>query len=169
MRRLSAISYQLSAQMICAVYVLAGQVGAEPARRGAEAGYLEELERRGLVDKSLATPDRLAAEVRSANEDLMAGRAMAAAARLYPIVEGPRFQDLSSSEDFQDAEYRLGVALAKGGATQAARRYFDRALERGPKAPFYQGALRAYVHVCLGDRVVPACLAALARLPEPLT
>ena len=79
------------------------------------AAYLQEMERRGLVDKTAVTPEMLAAEVRAADDELVAGQPAAAAARLYAIVEGPRYQDFSDTDDFQDAEYRLGLALARGG------------------------------------------------------
>ncbi|HEX6839004.1 MAG TPA: hypothetical protein VF334_20640, partial [Polyangia bacterium] len=108
------------------------------ARPAPEAGaYLQEMERRGLVDKTAVTPKMLADEVRRADDELVAGQPAAAAARLYAIVEGPRYQDFSDTEDFQDAEYRLGLALARGGGTTTARRYLARALGRGPKAPYY--------------------------------
>ena len=135
------------------------------ARTRAEANaYLEELEKRGLVDKTLGTPDRLALEVRTADDELVAGNPALAAARLYGVVEGPRFADLSESEDFQDAEYRLGLALHRGGGAESARRYFARSLQRGAKAPFYQASLRAYVDVCLDARILPLCVAELDRL-----
>src|SRR5581483_10127745 len=135
------------------------------ARPPTEAsGYLDELEKRGLVDKGLGTPERLAAEVRAADDDLVAGRPAIAAARLYAIVEGPRWQDLSETDDFQDAEYRLGIALHRGGGGASARRYLARSLARGPKAPFYQAALRAYVDVCLDERVAPECVAELDKM-----
>ncbi|HZS40358.1 MAG TPA: hypothetical protein VFF06_26180 [Polyangia bacterium] len=151
---------------------LAGELlGAAPAaakpnaRPPTEAsGYLDELEKRGLVDKGLGTPERLAAEVRAADDDLVAGRPAIAAARLYAIVEGPRWQDLSETDDFQDAEYRLGIALHRGGGGASARRYLARSLARGPKAPFYQAALRAYVDVCLDERVAPECVAELDKM-----
>src|SRR5271154_3835059 len=104
------------------------------------AAYQEELEKKGLVDRSTATPERLAIEVRLADEELVAGRAAAAAARLWAVVEGPRYQDFADSEDFQDAEYRLGLALHKGGGSQTARHYLLRTLQRGKKAPFYEAA-----------------------------
>jgi tetratricopeptide (TPR) repeat protein len=132
--------------------------------RSEASGYLEELEKRGLVDKTLGTPERLAAEVRAADDDLVAGNPTLAAARLYGVVEGPRYQDLNETEDFQDAEYRLGLALHRGGGSESARRYFARALQRGPKAPFYQASLRAYVDVCLDARILPLCVAELDRL-----
>jgi hypothetical protein len=139
-----------------------------PAKRAAAtteaSGYLNEMERRGLVDKNLGTPAKLAAEVRAADDELVAGRPALAAARLYAIVEGPRWQDLSETEDFQDAEYRLGIALHRGGGGASARRYLARSLARGPKAPFYHAALRAYIDVCLDDRVAAACIAELDKL-----
>ncbi|HEY2743475.1 MAG TPA: hypothetical protein VGL86_02590, partial [Polyangia bacterium] len=108
------------------------------AKPAPEAGaYLTEMERRGLVDKTAVTPKSLAEEVRRADDELVAGQTAAAAARLYAIVEGPRYQDFADSDDFQDAEYRLGLALARGGGTTTARRYLARSLGRGPKAPYY--------------------------------
>jgi hypothetical protein len=135
------------------------------ARPSPEAGaYLQELERRGLIDRTAATPGMLADEVRRADDELVAGQPAAAAARLYAIVEGPRYQDFSDSEDFQDAEYRLGLALARGGGTTTARRYLGRALLRGPKSPYYHAALRAYVDVCLDQHLAESCAAEIDKL-----
>jgi hypothetical protein len=139
---------------------------AAPGRpRPEAAAYLEELEKRGLADKGLVTPERLAAEVRAADDELVAEQPAEAAARLYAIVEGPRYQDLSDSEDFQDAEYRLGLALYRGGGAESARRYLGRALARGPKAPFFQAALRTFVDVCLDAHILPGCVGELSKLP----
>jgi len=135
------------------------------AKPAPEAGaYLQEMERRGLVDKTAVTPKMLADEVRRADDELVAGQPAAAAARLYAIVEGPRYQDFSDTEDFQDAEYRLGLALARGGGTTTARRYLARALGRGPKAPYYHAALRAYVDVCLDQHIAESCAAEIDKL-----
>jgi hypothetical protein len=137
---------------------------AKPAPEAAV--YLQELERRGLADKTAVSAEKLAAEVRAADDDLVAGQPGAAAARLYAIVEGPRYQDFSDSEDFQDAEYRLGLAMARGGGSTTARRYLLRALARGAQAPFYHAALRAYVDVCLDERVVSECVRAAEQLTD---
>lgn len=135
------------------------------AKTAPEAGaYLQELERRGLVDRTAATPEMLANEVRRADDDLVAGQPAAAAARLYAVVEGPRYQDFSDSEDFQDAEYRLGLALARGGGVTTARRYLARALARGSKAPYYHAALRAYVDVCLDQHIAETCTREIDKL-----
>jgi hypothetical protein len=135
------------------------------AKPAPEAGaYLQEMERRGLVDKTAVTPKMLADEVRRADDELVAGQPAAAAARLYAIVEGPRYQDFSDSEDFQDAEYRLGLAMARGGGVTTARRYLARSLGRGPKAPYYHAALRAYVDVCLDQRITESCGAQIDKL-----
>ncbi len=128
------------------------------------AAYLSEMERRGLVDKTAVTPKMLADEVRRADDELVAGQPAAAAARLYAIVEGPRYQDFSDTDDFQDAEYRLGLALARGGGTTTARRYLARSLARGPKAPYYHAALRAYVDVCLDQHLAESCAAEIDKL-----
>ncbi|HEY1587439.1 MAG TPA: hypothetical protein VGH63_17200, partial [Polyangia bacterium] len=135
------------------------------AKPAPEAGaYLQEMERRGLIDKTAVTPQMLADEVRRADDELVAGQPAAAAARLYAIVEGPRYQDFSDTTDYQDAEYRLGLALARGGGTTTARRYLARALGRGPKAPYYQAALRAYVDVCLDQHLAESCAAEIDKL-----
>ena len=135
------------------------------AKPAPEAGaYLQEMERRGLVDKTAVTPKMLAEEVRRADDELVAGQPAAAAARLYAIVEGPRYQDFSDSDDFQDAEYRLGLALSRGGSTTTARRYLARSLGRGPKAPYYHAALRAYVDVCLDQKMAESCAAEIDKL-----
>jgi hypothetical protein len=126
--------------------------------------YLTEMEKLGLVDKTAITPAKLAAEVRAADDELVAGQTAAAAARLYAVVEGPRYQDYADSDDFQDAEYRLGLALARGGGTTTARRYFTRVLQRGVKAPYYHAALRAYVDVCLDEHIAPACAKEIEQL-----
>ncbi|MDB4967311.1 MAG: hypothetical protein JWN44_3000 [Myxococcales bacterium] len=128
------------------------------------ATYLQEMEKRGLIDKSAVTPAMLAAEVRRADDELVQGQPAAAAARLYAIVEGPRYQDFSDSEDFQDAEYRLGVALARGGGVTTARRYLGRSLSRGPKSSYYHAALRAYVDVCLDQHLTETCVAEIGKL-----
>jgi len=155
-------------QLALMLTLLTSVASAKPARRApvrAEAdAYQEEMEKRGLVDKTVATPARLADEVRAADDELTAGRPAIAAARLYAIVDGPRFKDFADSEDYQDAEYRLGLALHRGGAGQSARKYLERVLARGAKAPFYQAALRIYSDVCLDSRTLPACVAALDRL-----
>lgn len=134
------------------------------APRPEAAAYLEEMEKRGLADKGLGTPDRLAREVRAADQELVTGEPAVAAAKLYAIVEGPRFQDLAETEDFQDAEYRLGLALHRGGSSTSARRYFARSLARGPKAPLFYAALRAYADVCLEAHTLAACTAELDGL-----
>ena len=90
-------------QVVLLLTLLTSVASAKPTRRAparAEAdAYQEEMEKRGLVDKNLATPARLADEVRAADDELTAGRPAIAAARLYAIVDGPRFKDFSDSED----------------------------------------------------------------------
>jgi tetratricopeptide (TPR) repeat protein len=127
-------------------------------------GYLEELEKRGLVDKATGTPERLQRELRRADEELVSGRPLDAASRLYAVVEGPRFTDLSESDDFADAEYRLGIALVRGGSGKTARSYFERALRRGKSAPLYEAAMRAYIDDCLDEKIAPECSGTLDKL-----
>jgi TolA-binding protein len=170
-----------SHKIFCAAASIALSVGvaqAKPKRapvsdatgkaRPEASAYLDELEKRGLTDKTLGTPERLAAEVRAADDDLVAGNPAMAAARLYAIVEGPRWQDLSDTDDFQDAEYRLGIALHRGGGAATARHYLVKSLQRGQKGPFFTAALRAYVDVCLDERALDTCVAELDRVVPSL-
>ncbi len=157
--------------LACALPLVgAGRAQAKPAKApqsvtpAEAADYIKALEERGLIDKSLGTPDRLAVEDRTADDELVAGEPITAAARLYSVVEGGRFADLSDSDDFQDAEYRLGLALARGGSSRSARRYFVRVLARGDKAQFYQAALRGFVDTCLDAHEVTGCVAELDQL-----
>jgi len=154
--------------VIASVVMLASSVviaaPPKPAKARPEAAaYLEELERRGLIDKTAGSPKRLADEVRLADDELVRGEHALAAARLYAIVEAPRWQDFSETDDFQDAEYRLGQALAKGGSYDGARRYYLRSIARGKDGPFYVASLRGFVDVCLEARTLGACVAELDR------
>jgi hypothetical protein len=153
-------------RLLAALLALTSVAAAKPREkaRPEAQGYLDELEKRGLSDKGVVSPERLAAEVAAADADLVAGNTEIAAARLYALVEGPRWQDFSESDDFQDAEYRLGMALSRGGAVDGARRYFLRALARGAKAPYYLPSLRAYVDVCIDGRTLGACVAESDRV-----
>ena len=135
-----------------------------PTRTTDMRGYLDELEHRGLVDKNSGTPEKLQLELRRADDELTTGRPLEAARRLYAIVEGPRFSDLSETDDFQDAEYRLAISLARGGSTVTSRVYFERSLARGRAAPLYDAALRGYVDLCLDEKLAPGCVATLDQL-----
>jgi tetratricopeptide (TPR) repeat protein len=153
----------------CCLLPVACLLWATPARaktkpRPEASAYLEEMEKRGLVDKTAVTAEALAKEVEIADRDLVAGNPTLAAARLYGIVEGPRYQDFAETEDFQDAEYRLGLALHRGGGSASARHYLAKSLARGAKAPYYHAALRAYADVCLEGRILKECVAELDRL-----
>src|SRR5262249_13650337 len=74
MRRAALLSF-------CAL--VAAPAWAKPAPEA--AAYLQEMERRGLVDRTAVTPRMLAEEVRRADDELVAGQPAAAAARLYAI------------------------------------------------------------------------------------
>ncbi len=129
------------------------------AKRGAPeaSAYLQELEKVGLVDKTLASPKRLEAAVRLADQRLTSDELDQAIADLYAIVEGTAYADFSDTEAFQDAEYRLGIALGKAGAASSAKKYLLRALARGKSGAFYLAALRATVDLCLREKLGAEC------------
>jgi hypothetical protein len=114
----------------------------------AEKGYFDALEGQRLIEKGAGSASDLAEQVRQADQLLVAGDNILAATRLYAIVEGPRYADLGDGDDYQNAEYLLGVALAKGGATAAARRYLERIAAR-KGATYAEPALRKLIDLAL--------------------
>ena len=126
---------------------------AQPAAGDAPiARYLAELTRMGLVDVATGSEQTLAAEVGRAEALLREGASIEAAVALYAVVESPRFRDFSDSVEFQNAEYYLGVSLARSGAYGAALDHLARVLARGPDATYFAPAHRRMVDIALETR-----------------
>jgi TolA-binding protein len=126
---------------------------AQPAAGDAPiARYLAELTRIGLVDVATGSEQTLAAEVGRAEALLREGASIEAAVALYAVVESPRFRDFSDSVEFQNAEYYLGVSLARSGAYGAALDSLARVLARGPDATYFAPAHRRMVDIALETR-----------------
>lgn len=121
------------------------------------SAYLIELEKAGLIDKTMASAKQLEAAVRRADEHLTTDELDQAIAELYAIVEGTTYADFSDTEAFQDAEYRLGIALQRDGAALSAKKVLMRALARGKGSTFYLPALRATIDLCLREKLAAAC------------
>jgi tetratricopeptide (TPR) repeat protein len=133
---------------------IASLLALSPGARGdgkpppAESAYFEALTRKGIVERGAGTAAELKQAVLAAQVQIATGEAQRAATRLYGLVEGPRYADLADSDDFQNAEYLLGVALAKGGAAISARRYLERLAAR-QGSPYAEPALRKLVDLAL--------------------
>lgn len=145
---------------------VAADQGAEaqpPAGDAPIARYLAELTRLGLVDVATGSEQTLAAEVGRAEALLRDGASIEAAVALYAVVESPRFRDFSDSVEFQNAEYYLGVSLARSGAYGAALDSLARVLARGPDATYFAPAHRRMVDIALETRDHRGVLDRLAR------
>ncbi len=137
---------------------LAGAAAAQPTGEpgqpaaGPTAIYFTELEKLGLIDAATGSKDTLTRELDAAERLLRDGAAGDAAVALYTIVESPRYADFSDFIEFQNAEYYLGVALHKSGATGGALAAFERVLRRGPDAPYWGPAHRRAVDLAIETR-----------------
>jgi TolA-binding protein len=145
---------------------LAGTAGAQPRAAAAEptskpadrppsdpiARYFTELEAMKLIDVESGNLDSLRRELGVA-EQLLRDRAFVnAAVALYLIVKSPRYAAFTDFVELQNAEYDLGVALARAGSYGAALDALDVVLKRGPSAPYWAPAHRRAVDVALETR-----------------
>jgi hypothetical protein len=136
--------------LCCAVLLLAaGTAGADP---DPIAGYLADLEKARRLPAEEVSLETLKDALRRAEDRLVRGDARAATTLLYAVVESPRYQPWKDSPSFQNAQFLLGRALARGGAHLSAERYLVALLERGPEAPYFVPAHRALVDLALETR-----------------
>ncbi len=137
---------------------------------GSLRAYFDEIERIGLLEVETGTQKTLTADVRAAEELLGSGANGAAAVALYTIVESPRYRDLSEFVEYHNAEYYLGVALARSGAYDSALSYLSRAIARGPGSLYFAPAHRRAVDIAIDTRAYDQVLTLLddIKLSEPL-
>jgi hypothetical protein len=148
---------------------------AAPARRTSDDGaaikaYYDALAGNRLLDVDAGDLATLRAEVGAAEELLRAGALIDAAVAFYGIVESPRYAGLDDAVEYQNAEYDLGVALARSGAYDSALDYLARAVSRGPASPYFGPAHRRAIDVALETNDHQGVLARLQaiQLEDPL-
>jgi tetratricopeptide (TPR) repeat protein len=133
------------------------------------ARYLADLEASRRLPPEEASEAILRERLRSADDQLVRGDARAATTVLFGIVESPRFAQWKDTPSYQNAEFLLGRALARGGARRSAERYLMRVLAHGPDAPYFVPAFRALVDLALETktyaRMAPLLTAAAPTLP----
>ena len=153
------------ALLVAASTARADQPAAAPGPGGDApiARYFTELARIGIIDVSTGSEKALAAEVARAEALLRDGASIDAAVALYEVVESPRFRDFADSIEYQNAEYYLGVSLARSGAYGAALDHLQRVLARGPDAAYFAPAHRRMVDIALETRDHRGVLDRLAR------
>ena len=157
----------------------AGAAGAAPARAtdpaarpAAErpaaddpiAKYFTQLAAIKLIDAESGTLETLRRELGTAELLLRDGAFSNAAVALYTIVKSPRYAAFTEFVEYQNAEYDLGVALARAGSFGAALDALEAVLRRGPGAPYWGPAHRRVVDVALETRDHAGVLARLEAI-----
>jgi hypothetical protein len=133
----------------------------KPAADDPIARYFTELEAMKLIDAESGNLDTLRKELGIAEQLLRDGAFANAAVALYAIVKSPRYTAFSEFVEFQNAEYDLGVSLARAGSYGAALDALEVVLRRGPAAPYWGPAHRRAVDIALETRDHAGVLARL--------
>lgn len=128
------------------------------------AKYFAALEQMKLVDVESGNLETLRRELGIA-EGLLKDQSFSnAAVALYAIVKSPRYNAFTEFVEFQNAEYDLGVALARAGSYGASLDAIDAVLKRGPAAPYWGPAHRRAVDIALESRDHAGVLARLESI-----
>ena len=134
------------------------------------AAYFTALEAMKLVDAESGNLDTLRRELATAEDLLRDGAFVNAAVALYLIVKSPRYAAFTDFVELQNAEYDLGVSLARAGSYGAALDALEVVLRRGPAAPYWGPAHRRAVDVALETRDHAGVLARIEaiRTSDPI-
>jgi hypothetical protein len=125
------------------------------------AAYFTALEAIKLIDVDSGNLETLRRELGVAEQLLRDGAFANAAVALFLIVKSPRYAAFTDFVELQNAEYDLGVALARAGSYGAALDALDAVLRRGPAAAYWGPAHRRVVDVGLETRDHAGVLARL--------
>ncbi len=141
-----------------------------PVRTDAIATYFDALAAAKLVDVESGTLETLRRELAIGEGLLTDGAFTNAAVALYTIVKTPRHAAFTDFVEYQNAEYDLGVALARAGSYGASLDALEAVLARGPGAPYWGPAHRRAVDIALETRDHAGVLARIeaVTLTEPV-
>jgi TolA-binding protein len=128
------------------------------------AQYYAALEQMKLIDTESGTLETLRHDLQVSELLLRDGAFLPAAVALYAIVESPRYSAFHDFVEFQNAEYDLGVALARAGSYGASLDALEAVLRRGPASPYYGPAHRRAVDIALETRDHAGVLARLEAI-----
>ncbi|MGE3545358.1 MAG: tetratricopeptide repeat protein [Kofleriaceae bacterium] len=128
------------------------------------ASYFAALETAKLIDVESGNIDSLRRELAIGEGLLRDGAFSNAAVALYALVKSPRYAAFTDFVEYQNAEYDLGVALARAGSYGAALDAFDLVLGRGPTAQYWGPAHRRVVDIALETRDHAGVLARLESI-----
>ncbi len=134
------------------------------------AKYFVALEQMKLVDVESGNLETLKRELANGERLLNDGAFTNAAVALYAIVKSPRYSAFTDFVEFQNAEYDLGVALARAGAYGASLDVLEDVLKRGPASPYWGPAHRRAVDIAIETRDHAGILARLEaiKLADPI-
>jgi len=136
----------------------------KPAANDPIAAYFKALEAMKLIDAESGNIDTLRKELGIAEQLLRDGAFVNAAVALYSIVKSPRYASFTDFVEFQNAEYDLGVSLARAGSYGAALDALEAVLRRGPAAAYWGPAHRRVVDIALETRDHAGVLARLEAI-----
>nr|MBA2543278.1 hypothetical protein [Deltaproteobacteria bacterium] len=125
---------------------------AAPVALDAIGKYFVALEAMKLIDADSGNINTLRRELQSAENLLKDGAFSNAAVALYAIVKSPRYAAFTDFVEYQNAEYDLGIALARAGSYGAALDALEVVLARGAGAPYYGPAHRRAVDIAIETR-----------------
>ncbi len=117
-----------------------------------------------LIDAESGTLESLKKELQVAEDMLRDGAFTNAAVALYAIVRSPRYTAFTDFVEYQNAEYDLGVALARSGSYGAALDVIEQTLHRGPAAAYWGPAHRRAVDIAIETRDHAGVLARLEAI-----
>jgi TolA-binding protein len=134
------------------------------------AKYFAELEAMKLIDAESGNLETLRRELGTAEQLLRDAAFIHAGVALYLIVKSPRYAAFTDFVEYQNAEYDLGVALARAGSYGAALDALESVLRRGPSAPYWGPAHRRTVDIALETRDHAGVLARIEAIKtsEPI-
>ena len=139
----------------------AGKPAERPAADDPLAQYFTALEAMKLIDVESGNLESLRRELGAAERLVLDGAFASAAVALYAIAKSPRYAAFADFVEMQNAEYDLGVALARAGSYGAALEALEAVLRRGPSAPYWGPAHRRVVDIALETRDHAGVLARL--------
>ncbi len=131
------------------------------------ANYFKALESMKMIDVESGNIETLRRDLQKAEELLRDGAYANAAVALYAIVKSPRYASFTDFVEYQNAEYDLGVALARSKAYGAALDALEVVLRRGPAAQYYGPAHRKMIDIAIETRDHAGVLARLEAIKLP--
>jgi len=142
----------------------------DPSRGDAMRAYLGAMEKGRLGGAMPTQIDELRDTVKLAEEYTRTGRHFEAVTILVAIVEHPKFELFSETEEGRAAVFTLGDALASQGAFESARAYLRRALaQKGAwenRGTVARRSVKRLVEIALETGKLEDGLNDLAALPQ---